>query len=624
MSQLDNIGQCPEAFSEGGSPVSGGAPETFQSFASRLDWFRNGAKQWLNEDTGFLEYSPLTSHDSDRRLLKETRDFILSRGELFRAPYPYYLDKAENRLIRLDGGDPRPEFAALLRRLHLLATQRDTKLIATNLKDIGEVSLKRDRHRLSYMSDSAIYLNAGNNRMVKITADNIEQVPMNTDGVVLIADDIAPWPSLEELTPLTDGMREKIGNACTRLIPGLPMTSIFTSRWSQDSHLTPEQSHQMFLTRLNFIPAASAYSTWPLAYHLGDQDSGKSTGFELVLTWLQGKEGSGQALPAKEDALIAGVTNKSYILYDNIDGANLDDPRKAGFSDTLCHLATGAEITMRKLYTTNDDVSYSIRNHAAFTSRVNVFSRSDVMRRCIQLHIAPGDNNTKVEKSVFFNAVLENRAALTAEYILRAQNILRAHLQFGKKSYRYQSSMAEYEAFTLRCAEYEGTLEETQVLWASYMRQYAEAITASNAMVFAIRLWLGKSPDNAGREVSSATLFAECRNIHEELGQPFVYKAPNAFGSAVVKQASNLGVLGFVRQRSNSAMMYTFKPSRQELQVSRDVYVDLAKGQASRPSKWDMWSVGSPSTASKTTPHFTDEEMDATLAALDDDFRMVQ
>jgi hypothetical protein len=138
-----NIGQCP---------TPQGDPETIDSFAARLDWLRNGVRWVYNEDSERREYITLPAHEADRRLLSEMKRFLVSRGEFFRAPYPYYFDREMNNLMRLDGKDPGPEFMHFLRRLHLFDTQKATKLIASNIRQIGEVSAKRELHRLSFMS----------------------------------------------------------------------------------------------------------------------------------------------------------------------------------------------------------------------------------------------------------------------------------------------------------------------------------------------------------------------------------------------------------------------------------------------------------------------------------------
>ena len=78
-----------------------------------------------------------------------------------------------------------------------------------------------------------------------------------------------------------------------------------------------------------------------------------------------------------------------------------------------------------------------------FTCRVNPFSRQDVRRRTIQLHMASphGDGeNEAPTRDELINAVLIDRTAMLAEILLRAQNIVRAYEVHGDKSYFRQQT----------------------------------------------------------------------------------------------------------------------------------------------------------------------------------------
>ena len=63
--------------------------------------------------------------------------------------------------------------------------------------------------------------------------------------------------------------------------------------------------------------------------------------------------------------------------------------------------------------------------------------------------------------------------------------------------------MAEYEEFTLVCAGYEGSYMETRSLWKRYMQGYGESLTENNAIVYAMRLWIG-SGGYAGEHTAEA------------------------------------------------------------------------------------------------------------------------
>jgi hypothetical protein len=208
-----------------------------------------------------------------------------------------------------------------------------------------------------------------------------------------------------------------------------------------------------------------------------------------------------KSLPGKEDGLIAALTNSAVCCFDNIDGARLEDPQRSTISDTICHLSTGAEVPWRKLFSDMEVLDFKIQNHGFFTARVDPFSsRIDVHRRTITLTmeppVIPGEVPEGKEgptKDHYTAWTHEARPRILAEILLRCQNMVRAHQQYGTKQYRSRTEMADYEIFTYRCAEYEGTLPETQALWEVSRKLYLEAITDHNFLVLALRTWLGKT-----------------------------------------------------------------------------------------------------------------------------------
>lgn len=505
-------------------------------------------------------------HLVEQEVWKMVSEHLLSRGELFRAPYPYYLDKVDQRLIRCDSITP--ELGRVLRDLGFLIGQKHTDLAARNLCCVGDLAPERAVHRISYTSDSATYFNVGQSKMLKVEADNITEVPIGTDDVVLIADDLGDWPTLNELKPHLDALRPRVGTACTKLLHDLPITRLLTTRWSQDSTLSAEQMHQMFITRFLFTTVASRYPLWPLGMITGEQDSGKSTGPELILAVFRGKETDAIKLPRREDALLASISTRSYLVYDNIDST-----QAAEYDDILCLIATGAEVDVRVLYQTNSRATFKLRNHAMFSSRENPFSRSDVMRRMIVLEVRPFDPNDKKEKKDLVKAVLDERPALLAEYVLRAQNILRAHLANGDTKYTCVTQMSDYEAFTLRCADYEGTMDETRHLWDRYMTQYRQSITSTNPLVYGCRLWLGKG-GNADRPITSTGLFSEMQAVYRDTELDFNYKAPNAFSRHIMNNQTPLKLIGFSSRRTSAGSEYVFRPSPRELTTCKAAYND--------------------------------------------------
>jgi hypothetical protein len=132
------------------------------------------------------------------------------------------------------------------------------------------------------------------------------------------------------------------------------------------------------------------------------------------------------------------------------------------------------------------------------------------------------------------------------------------------------------------------------------MRQYRQSITASNPLVFAIRLWLGKG--NANRQVSPTTLFAELQTIFEETGQKFIYKSPSGFGKQVASNLRALQTLGLELIPTRGNQEYVFRTPAVQLDLCRRVYNDLTTAARLRPDRPSARHAGFDLEAEDPTP----------------------
>jgi hypothetical protein len=255
-------------------------------------------------------------------------------------------------------------------------------------------------------------------------------------------------------------------------------------------------------------------------------------------------------------------------------------------ANTICLVSTGAEVTKRAYYTTNDLATYKIQNHVFFSAKVDQFSsRSDVHRRTLTFAMRPAVLEETGSKKKLMKDIHEARTRIWAEIILRLQNIIRAHQQFGDKHYRCQSEMTDYENYTLCCAEQEGTLEETRNSWEATRKLYREAITDSNPLVYALRTWVGQSPNargddsrcpNADRVVSPQTLHGEMDALFFGT-RSFPFKSPAAFGKHIGNNLSALKVVGFERVPARSGWNYVCRPSEDEIERCLQQYTDFSR-----------------------------------------------
>ena len=159
----------------------------------------------------------------NRNVWKAVRDFLVQRGEFFRAPVAYYFDRTDGVLIRLTEGDP--HFGGMLRKLGLLPRETHTLMIKEGFMDHGNASEMKVTHKLAYMSKHAIYLQASPTRMWRITVSSFTEVPLGTDDVFLLSNDLGELPHMELVKQGMNRLRDQVGCTTTGLLEGLPCTS---------------------------------------------------------------------------------------------------------------------------------------------------------------------------------------------------------------------------------------------------------------------------------------------------------------------------------------------------------------------------------------------------------------
>jgi hypothetical protein len=216
---------------------------------------------------------------------------------------------------------------------------------------------------MAYMSpDYTVYLRSAETKMMKITAGDITEVNLGTDDVLLKADKWSDFPSLSELQPTIDNLRPTVGKAIATLVPGTPLTTHYTTRFSDASDLSRAQAQEMAIERLTFKSAGAQYPRlWPLTQINGPKDSGKSTLPETDRVMFSGDfTAKLENLNCTLRELQTQVINADFLDYDNSDETY--QPKKTPeIGDFICQLATGAEVSIRTLYVDNQSKTYSVQ-----------------------------------------------------------------------------------------------------------------------------------------------------------------------------------------------------------------------------------------------------------------------
>lgn len=516
--------------------------------------------------------------ESQAHLQAIVRNYMFHYGEMFRCPEPTWFDKRRKKLCVLN---PDSAFSVLY-NIGFSAGLPNFTILSKNLYQLAVNGSsdwpERTVHPLAYMADNySIYLRFSETEMLHITADDVRKVDLGTDNVIISGTRMGDLPPLEELLELMDELAPSIGNSILRLVPDSPLTVHYKTRFAHDDALSFNQAHTMALSRFLFMFASAQHPhLWPIELFTGDADSGKSTLPEKRNAILRGdaRKVELDAMPIKMRDFIGLVTKADYIVLDNVDSVFED--AAAEYINMVCRMASGCTISLNVLYMTNTTAEYFLMKHTALTARANPFDRDDVLRRILHMKMAAGTG--KESKTLLMKAVVQARPQIWAEILLRLQNMVKAHQANAAKQYTLITKMAEYEAYTMICSEFEGSLDETVALWTAYNGGYKDSITMDNGLVASVLMWLGQDPNRAGNVYSSTRLHAGLLAVHKEIGIEFPYKYANSFGKAITANlvALKAGAGLHVRRHNTKGtreIVFTLTPEMME--IAKEAYIDV-------------------------------------------------
>lgn len=287
------------------------------------------------------------------------------------------------------------------------------------------------------------------------------------------------------------------------------------SRNEQQTLLYLNLLHQFFppLRRTRMIPA-----------FLGPQGSGKTTALRLTGRLFLGPDFDVTGLQRdREDAFVAAVTNRAICCLDNADS------RIPWLEDAFATYATGLRYRLRRLYTTNEEVSYIPRAVLMISSRDPQFNRPDVAERLLPLYCErPAKYESEAE---IFSELNSQRGAIWGELLTRLGTIADGLAKTTAPALPFR--MADYAAFGWRVFAMIGKEKEWEALLGRLEKAQAGFASEGDGVVEALRAVLEQK--RGVGPIKVADLFKECAAIAEAESLSFPRTA-NGFG----KKLTNL------------------------------------------------------------------------------------
>jgi hypothetical protein len=259
--------------------------------------------------------------------------------------------------------------------------------------------------------------------------------------------------------------------------------------------------HQYFpsLRKTRVIPA-----------FLGPQGSGKTSAERLVGRLLIGPEFEVTGIRRdKEDAFVAAVSNRVVLGLDNADS------RIDWLPDALALYATGQRFRLRRLYTTNEEVSYSPRAILLLSSRDPHFNRPDVSERLLPLYFERPENYAP-EHSIFEDLSMR-RGAILGDILQWVGQIADLLAQTEVRSLPFR--MADFASFGARVFEPAGKLSEWLALLGKVESAQASFAAEGDGVLAALRLLIDR--EGLIEDVPVGDLYKETKAIADQESFPF-------------------------------------------------------------------------------------------------------
>jgi hypothetical protein len=276
---------------------------------------------------------------------------------------------------------------------------------------------------------------------------------------------------------------------------------------------------QVYLLSLLFPSLAR---TRVIPTFLGPKGSGKSSAVRMIGRLFQGYAFEVTDLQEKkEDDYIAAICNSVIVGLDNADS------RISWLEDDLAIYATGYEIRKRKLFTTNDLVSFKPRANLLLSSRDPHFRRDDVSQRLLQFYLC--HREVIMPEPELYAKFQDERGKVMGSLLSHAGLIadLLAEMSLPSTTFR----MADFAAFGYVAMTVMGRQDEWPFILRKLQDVQARFSVEGNPFVESLALLLDRLGGKIER-IDTIGLFERCREVAPAWAMK-AFRSANSFSRVV-------------------------------------------------------------------------------------------
>lgn len=449
----------------------------------------------------------------------------------------YFFHKSKNQLIELEKGSR--DLKVLVNDLGVNPADNLYNYVSEHLiLKAHKDGIETEINHFSYYDqfNNIIYLYSNDNRIYKITKDEIEQVCNGTDGVLFLSNsEHEPFKKVD-----IDHDKDYLND-------------LFLGNINfEDSVLTGEEQKYLLRRWVFTLFFESIMPTKALLAIIGEKGSGKTFTLKSLGKLLFGKNFEVMPMPEHEENFEVAITNNHFIAIDNA------DTKKRWLNDKLACLATGQKIRKRKLYTTNEVVEIPTKCFVGVTSRTPHFTRDDIADRLLIIKV------TRLSKFKDEARILTDLLGQRNEFMSYMMYKIQRLLAILEETKNYDKPcklrMADFGIFISRIAYYNNKTDELESIIDKLNEEQNNFVLENNPLFEALEILLDQ---NNGRieNIGSRELLAKLNLIVTMNDiKDFYFKNPRSLAQFLKNLKSNLaGCIEIeTRKGHQSKMFYTF------------------------------------------------------------------
>lgn len=488
-----------------------------QNYEDQARQFDEAGAALLRADIDAIRINKETLHlfERKRAVAKIVKTDLVARGQFVRtrADELFFFNAGTKALESLHDGAFR---ASLYHRFGLNKTEEETRFVEAELEMFartrGELC---EIHQLSYWDDreQILYVSANDGHMFKLDGRTIEQINNGQQGVLFRSDRRAE-PIAAQLP--FDKWSEK-AVIYHELFDGLSLTG------------EPHRSLALLKTWFLALFFPELLLVRPIVVMVGEQGAGKTSAGRRFGIFLYGRHfevGSFRGDATGEQDFLAAVIARKFLIFDNADA------RLPWLPDHLAKLSTGSEIERRKLYTTNDLVSFRPDCFLMLTSRTTPWKRGrdDVARRLIPIRMETIKGSNLPEATL--RRVLMNQRPRIWGAVLTILNDIVATIREDTRAFVSHHRLADFHWFGRNAAKVLDITEDFEDAMMALEKDQLEFLAEGDDRLDLFTIWLDRTDiDDEPAFISTGELFNQLRQVFTGPDRAFPFRSPTALGT---------------------------------------------------------------------------------------------